>query len=328
MAAVDPKGAAVIRRRALLIGVLAAALCAISPTPITGQRATFRARTDVVRVNVSVMKGREPMAGLTAADFALTDNGVLQQVDDVSSDQVPIDITLALTGYAVERSADHITGLISAEATRKLLRPADRLRGVRINHVIEGGLVDTTREIPTDHTDSRQIPGIALVDGLFYALAWPVDPDRRHLVAVLTDGMDDWSTLEQDMLPKLAERSDAVMHAVLWSTPDSAPKSLESQLPGTGPTGWQPPSIQTREWMDSYRRVTAAVERTGGTLQTAKKGADALAAIIDDFRHSYVLSFTPKNVPLTGWHELKVKVTRPGSHKVRARRGYEAGRQE
>ena len=40
------------------------------------QNAQFNARTDVVLVPVSVLKGREPVRDLTAADFELTDNGV------------------------------------------------------------------------------------------------------------------------------------------------------------------------------------------------------------------------------------------------------------
>jgi hypothetical protein len=44
---------------------------------------------------------------------------------------------------------------------------------------------------------------------------------------------------------------------------------------------------------------------------------------IDESRATYVLRYTPKGVPDTGWHPITVKVTKPGRYDVRARPGYE-----
>ena len=53
--------------------------------------------------------------------------------------------------------------------------------------------------------------------------------------------------------------------------------------------------------------------------------SSAFLRAIDDFRASYVLRFTPEAVPAPGWHELGVRVTRPGTrYTVRARKGYHA----
>ena len=38
-----------------------------------------------------------------------------------------------------------------------------------------------------------------------------------------------------------------------------------------------------------------------------------------------MLRYTPTGVRAGGWHEIVVKITRPGSYDVRARRGYEGG---
>ena len=43
--------------------------------------------------------------------------------------------------------------------------------------------------------------------------------------------------------------------------------------------------------------------------------------MVQDFRSSYVLYFTPRGVERTGPHTLEVRVKRPGVE-VRARRGY------
>jgi hypothetical protein len=63
---------------------------------------------------------------------------------------------------------------------------------------------------------------------------------------------------------------------------------------------------------------------TGGTLQRVQGASNALARIVEEFRSSYVLSYTPRERPAPGWHELRVKLTRPGSFNIRARKGYEA----
>lgn len=300
------------------------------------QQTAFRARTDVVSVPVSVMRGREPVTGLTAADFELTDNGVRQTVDAASHEHVPIDVTLVLTGFPVDRDREFGRTLASAERTLESLNPADRRRIVFVADDVSGKLVGAdytfggdpaTREIepgvgflggfrtPVGH--SKHGWGVALADGLFYALAWPVAPDRRHLVVVFTDGHDTASTIDIDTLPKLAARSDAVLHAVLW---DSAGGS------GTSGGLWSTnPAAYARQREASFRAVHQAVQRTGGTLQRIGNAPEALAEILADFRSSYVLRYRPRDTPAPGWHELRVRVTRGGSFTVRARRGYEGG---
>ena len=292
---------------------LAVGALAVGTGAIAAQQPTFRSRTDTVTVNVSVMNGRQPVTGLTSSDFALTDNNAPQLLDAVSLEHVPIDLTLVITGYPVDRSAEHRQANISAEATRQLLRPVDRLRLVIVNHEVAGALVPSDTRL-ADEAPGYWIPGIALTDGLFYALAWPVDADRRHLVVAFTDGDDNWSTLETEMLPKLASHSDAVVHAVFWASPDKAGSR--------GATIYGPPTAPIASWESSYRLVGAAVKQTGGTIQRTKQAPQALSSIIADFRSSYVLRYTPTELS-PGWHELRVRLTKPGSFTIRARQGYE-----
>jgi hypothetical protein len=325
------------RRLAAITAVVAlASFAASGPSRVKAQQPVFRARTDVVSVSVSVMKGREPVIGLGAADFELTDNGVRQTVDAVSLEHVPIDLTLVLTQVPLDRPiGEQGLNLASAETTRQRLLPADRLRVIWVDEEVRGGLVGTDYSVLTDATPegwtggfafgngfkmflspgTKHGWGLALFDGLFYALAWPVDADRRHLVVAFTDGWDTGSTLEMETLPRLAAHSDAVLHAVFWATPADGP--------GSG--GAMSTPNPSREWQASYHAVDEAVQRTGGTLQRTSRASEALAAIIANFRSSYVLRYTPRGVPPAGWHELRVKVTRPGSFSVRARKGYEGG---
>jgi hypothetical protein len=46
---------------------------------------------------------------------------------------------------------------------------------------------------------------------------------------------------------------------------------------------------------------------------------------MEEFRTSYMLRYSPQGVAGAGWHEITVKIARPGKFDVRARRGYEGG---
>jgi VWFA-related protein len=328
------------------IALLAGTSSSISSTQNPQQGTQFRARTDVVLVPVSVMKDRNPVPDLTVADFEVTDNGVRQVLDAASLQSVALDVTLVVTEFSPDRDREFRGMVVSADATRKLLHSTDQLRMVIVENSVTGRLVGADYTLSTDPAVNELQPGVgipgrpvvikqggatfkvplnqerngwgvALGDALFYALAWPVAADRRHLVIAFTDGWDTASALEMDSLPGIAGRSDAVLHAVLWATPGDG---------GSGGGIWtlSPPSSR-RMWEESYRALDQSVQRTGGTLQRTQNAAEALAQILADFRSSYVLRYTPRQVPAPGWHEVKVSVKRPGSLSVRARKGYEAG---
>jgi hypothetical protein len=199
---------------------------------------------------------------------------------------------------------------------------------VRANDRIQGRLVEADYVVPGHPPNPPTIPGIAVTDGLFYALAGPVDPDRRHLVVAFTNGQDSYSVIESDRLPALVDRSDAVLHAVLWSRPSAGMQPSGRAIMFGHSEGSSAPSGLTEfpdpGWERTFRTLMNAVARSGGTLRQASADASAFQAVLDDFRTSYVLSYSPRGVAATGWHELTVKVTRRGSFTVRARKGYEA----
>jgi hypothetical protein len=53
-------------------------------------------RSRAVRVDVSVTRGDNPVSGQMAAHFEVLDNGVLQIVDRVSREDVPLNLMLVL----------------------------------------------------------------------------------------------------------------------------------------------------------------------------------------------------------------------------------------
>src|SRR5262249_31491451 len=76
-----------------------AALIAASLAAIAGaqtQTSTFSTKIEAVRVDVLVTDRGQPVRGLGPDDFEIQDNGVLQQVDLVSFEQIPLNVILAL----------------------------------------------------------------------------------------------------------------------------------------------------------------------------------------------------------------------------------------
>ena len=80
-------------RGSFLVAALMTA-AAIGAPVLDAAQAVFRARTDSVAISASVKRGNDPVAGLTARDFMLTDNGVPQAIEAVTIESVPLDVTL------------------------------------------------------------------------------------------------------------------------------------------------------------------------------------------------------------------------------------------
>ena len=74
----------------------------------------------------------------------------------------------------------------------------------------------------------------------------------------------------------------------------------------------------------SARCRSGIAGETGGFVTTVEPGENLTTKfrrVLEDFRSSYVLYFTPRGVDRAGAHTLEVRVKRPGVD-VRARRGY------
>src|SRR5207249_8999904 len=79
----------------VLVAITAAITAGIS-AGVAAQAPAFSTRIESVRVDVLVTDGGKPVVGLQAADFDIADNGVPQQVDLVSFEQIPLNVVLAL----------------------------------------------------------------------------------------------------------------------------------------------------------------------------------------------------------------------------------------
>jgi VWFA-related protein len=262
----------------------------------------YKANTDLVWVYVSVREGRSTVGALQASDFALTDRGVPQTPEMASSDAVPIDVTLVVdTSGSVVNSLP----LFRAEVQTivGLLQSNEQIRLITFDTEVRQILpMQSPSERPPVH-QMQLGETTSLVDAIVVALARKQRPERRHLVFVFTDGYDTSSMVGYGALAELASHTDSIVHVALV-------KPSGSELPSIG----------------ALAALRSAATRTGGSLNPPTQYEGGIVAAfqraIDDFRHSYVLYFTPTGVTAPGWHDLSVKVMKPGNFDVRAREGY------
>ena len=287
---------------------LAAVLASVQPQE---QSPRFRSSADAVRVDVQVRQGNKPVAGLTAADFELRDSNVVQQIQAVSIEDVPVTLMLALdTSRSVEGTMlERLKA--AALAAVAALRPDDQAALLTFSQRIQRpAAVTRDRSVLQAAIGRMKADGsTSMRDAIFAATALREHAPGRVVLLVFTDGMDTTSWLEPRAVVSAALRSDMVIYAV-----------------STGPTATR----DQKSWYEEEPELfpTAFLEdltdRTGGELMSVKESDDlapTFAKIVSDFKSRYLLTYAPAKVAPGGWHPIAVKLkNRRGD--VTARRGY------
>ena len=288
--------------------------------PVPAQAPLFKSRTAGVMVDATVRdKNRRSVTGLKASDFQLTDNGVPQQVSDVSYGKLPIDITVGLdvshsvTGSLLDRLRQGVVQLMGD------LGKDDRLKLVLFNMRVTR-IIDYTRDVRAVERAIRSATaggGTSLVDAMSVSLVSEGPTDRRQLVVFFTDGSDSTSTSSESMVLGVARRTRATLAFVV-------PSNITSVNTFNGTTI----SVRAGTSNSSYHPLLNALAReTGGTIFPVGGSTNLSSAfrqVLNEFRNAYVLYFTPQGVERQGYHQIEVKVQRDDAQVV-ARRGYFGG---
>jgi len=291
--------------------VIVIALIAAATMPLAAQRGIFRTKTEVVAISASVKKGNAPVANLKSADFRLFDGDVVQQIDAVTIESVPLDVTLFMdtsgsTAGALDRMKQNVTRIAA------MLRPEDRFRLLTIGLSVETAVPWQPAGKPIS-LDMIAVPGISLIyDGMVVALAHQPEAGRRHLIVAMTDGEDCGSVVDGPRVLEMSGRTEAVLH---WIYVSNGGGSGDFSIPA-----WCTPNDgHYEDFMDS------SAERTGGAKHKSRFGDPAVqtfAQILDEFRRSYVLRYTPQGVKPGGWHPVRVEVPGQTGLTIKSRSGY------
>lgn len=279
----------------------------------------FRSGVDAVRVDVLVTDRNRPVAGLTAADFVLLDNGVPQELHDVSIEDVPFSMMLALdVSDSVTDGLEHLRS--AAQAAVDALQPADRAALLTFSELVDVAVPWTARtaDLANALASIKTGGGTSLYDGTYAALTLrDLQPGRRALLLIFSDGADTTSWLPDSVVAAAARRTDVVVYAVALRDEPVVPSRVMFRsgielMPGL------------RSARTPHEFLNEIAEITGGTIYQAERRAmlrERFAAIVREFRSRYILIYTPRSVASDGWHRIDVRL-KDRRGQVRARRGY------
>lgn len=288
-------------------------LVRVVATTRSGERASATVRTrgtgyaervdvDAVQVTVTVTDadGRF-VAGLPASAFHVSEDGVPQSLSAFLSDEIPLEIVMALD---VSQSMTPAIPALkrSAKAFLGALRPSDQVTLLAFNDNIFTLARRSTDPAGRTRAVERLAPwgGTALYDVVLTALTMVGRQPGRRALVVFTDGEDQSSVATLQQVHDRLERSDAVVYTIGLGrgTREGALKQILEQL------------------------ASASGGRAFMTEQ-AERLERAFSQILDELGHQYLLAYSPTNTKRDGtWRKIDVSVD--GGHTVRARQGYRA----
>jgi VWFA-related protein len=263
--------------------LLAAALAPQEPL-------VFETAAEAVLLDVFVTRGGEPVAGLSTADFEVTEGGERREVELASPGDVPLaamlvfDTSVSVAGPKLEHLRTASSAFLSGLGPRDQALLLTFSHGVRLKAPLSPDRDALVRALASVTAGGRT----SLHDALFTALLLAPRLPGRPVVILFTDGEDTTSWLGAPSVLQAARESDTLVYAV-----------------GAGAT--------------RLREITAV---TGGRF-LEDDGPDLEAAFVRvqrELRTRYLLRFTPgEGKP--GWRPIRVRLRR-GDGEVRTRPGY------
>jgi Ca-activated chloride channel homolog len=268
----------------------------VGPPSAHAQTATFSTKLEAVRVDALVTDKGQVVRGLQPRDFEVLDNRMAQQVDLVSFDEIPLNVILALD-MSQSVSGERLVHLQNAgRALLGGLKSEDRAALLTFSHmvVLREELTHEISRVRAAIDEAEPLGETALIDGVHAAMVLEGSEAGRSLLIVFSDGIDTSSWLSPEKVLETAKRSDVVVYAV--------------SVRGTG--------------KDQFLRDLA--DLTGGAtveIESTKDLSATFVHILEEFRHRYLVSFSPRGVTDEGWHRLEVRV-KNRRVTVKARPGY------
>ena len=306
-----------------MIALRSAAL-AIAAAAVIGAPAQqpFRSGVDLVRVDALVTDDRRPIAGLTPADFELRDNGVLQSLDSVALESLPLSVVFVLdtSGSVAGSKMQHLASAV--DVVLNGLAEQDRAALVTFSHRIwmRTSLSADRQRLRGIITNAEAIGGTALHDAVYAGLAIGEGHDARPLVLVFSDGLDNASWLSAQTVERAAQRADAVVYGVAVA----ASTTVRVANPGAS-IGRRTTVVVPRYTPGQTDFLEDVASATGGRVIKSDTSGDvekAFGDILREFRTRYLITYSPRGVDTPGWHTIDVKLKgRRGD--VQARRGYQ-----
>ncbi len=278
----------------------------------------FRTTVEAVTIDIFVGRNGKSLTDLTGDDFEVFDNGILQEVELLRSEAVPLSVIFVLdvSSSVHGQKLEHLRS--AAAAFLEELEAKDQAALLTFSVAL-----DLRSELTADHAAVRRTldgiearGGTALKDALYGGLKAAEGLERPVLV-LFTDGRDTFSWLTEDEVFQTVRESNAVVYAVSTAEDVWGPDDMSYLKERRG-------EEVTPERSPENMFLERAALFSGGALFKAgssKKLEKQFLDILRELRTRYLLTYYPHTVSEDGWHAIEVKVKRSGAE-VRARQGY------
>ena len=283
-----------------------------------GGHTTFRSGVDLVALSVVVTDGYDKfVSGLSSADFAVTEDGMPQQISFFSATPVPMDLALLLDTSAsmVDKMAivhGAASGFLASAKPGDRVTIVDIKDGVKVLHPLGEDLAAARAAIRT--TTARG--GTALYNGLYMTLKELVKlrrdtgEVRRQAILVLSDGDDTASLVGFDDVMEVARQSGIAIYTITLRT------ELQRLL-----------AQHKSSAISGEYAMRALAHETGARAFFPAVAADltgVYGTIAEELASQYAIGYTSTNPHrAAGYRRVVVKVTQPGI-RARTRTGYVA----
>lgn len=287
------------------------AVAALLLLPVSAQQdETFRVDVKLVRVIATVKNaGGEPVGDLKKTDLTVTDNGAPQEIslfEKHTAQPLSVAILLDISGSTAKDMKIQTAAVGRfVSALFKEGNPDDQAALWAFNWQISEE-VRWTRNASRFGDAMKKLKaeaGTALYDAIYVSANDLADREGRHVIVVVSDGGNTFSTKDFHAAREAAHKADAVIYPVIT-------------VPITADAGRN---------IGGENALTTFAHETGGKIfAPGAEGLDqAFSAILRDLRTQYLIGYYPRKVPLTKnrFHTLEVRTVNPNLHVV-SRTGY------
>lgn len=279
---------------------------------------TIKLDTDLVLLDVSVVdQANQPVMNLTKENFAIYEDKIMQKIEFVDREEVPVSI-----GYVIDTSGSMRSKLNNVtDATLGLIKQmrADD-EGFISQFKAEPELVqDFTgdkRELEDALGELFTSGGTALLDAIIATADYAHEKgkQRKKALIVITDGLEKNSSVKEKEVMEAMKEDEVQVYLVGFIDEDDADKSYFGKSPAK----------------KAKELLSRLADDSGGRAFFPKDITEmpAIAAqIAKDIRTQYVISYYPTNEVRDGtFRTVKVEVKTKDNRKLigRTRQGYYA----
>ena len=265
---------------------------------------------------------------LTQDDFAVFENGELQQIVNFYSSEVPVKVALLIDASASTRHSQTQIRQAALQFSRSL-GAEDEVAIITFNYapkLILNWTNDAQRieyALESIYAKGRTVMNDAIYvafDDLFRGV------EGKKAVILLTDGVDTDSMVSFDEAVELALRSEAMVY-VVSKLDEYWMQAIQYRQQISG-RGFVPEELTDQYIIKVRRSLKRLAQMTGGKYLDTKAFnslTDVYAQVAEELKNQYYLSYIPRDKPRDGeWREIDIQVGR-GGVVASSRRGYYAG---